>query len=165
MRIVVCDAGPILHLREANALNLLAHAGEVVVPPAADRELQLLMADWSASRPGWVRIASLSEEAARQARDLRTIGELGLGEAEAIALARLLPADWLLTDDAAARLVASLLGLEVHGSLGVILWAAAAGHLARHDALSALDRLAKSSLWIAPRIVDEARRALERLSE
>jgi predicted nucleic acid-binding protein len=161
---VVCDAGPILHLREANALNLLARAGEVIVPPAVDRELRTLMADWSTGRPSWVRIARLSEEGARQAEQLRTITDLGLGEAEAIALARWLPADWLLTDDAAARLVASLLGLEVHGSLGVILWAAASGHLGRDEALSVLDRLARSSLWISPRIVDEARRALERLS-
>ena len=121
MRIVVCDAGPILHLREAGALDLLARAGEVLVPPAVDREQQTLMADWSTGRPSWVRIARLSEEAARQAEQMRTIGELGLGEAEAIALARSLPPDWLLTDDAAARLVASLLGLEVHGSLGVIV--------------------------------------------
>ncbi len=61
MRIVVCDAEPILHLREANTLNLLARAGEVLVPPAVDRELQSLMADWSASRPSWVRIVRLSE--------------------------------------------------------------------------------------------------------
>ncbi len=47
--------------------------------------------------------------------------ELGAGEAEAIALARSLHADWLLTDDAEARVVAQLAGLEVHGSLGVLL--------------------------------------------
>ncbi|NTW38137.1 MAG: DNA-binding protein, partial [Syntrophobacteraceae bacterium] len=39
MRIVVCDTGPILHLHEAGALELLAKAGEVFVPPAVDREL------------------------------------------------------------------------------------------------------------------------------
>jgi predicted nucleic acid-binding protein len=49
---------------------------------------------------------------------------LGPGEIEAILLARAVNADWLLTDDAGARLVAAFLGLEVHGSLGVILWAA-----------------------------------------
>ncbi|MBI4589130.1 MAG: DUF3368 domain-containing protein [Candidatus Rokubacteria bacterium] len=78
-------------------------------------------------------------------------------------LARSLSADWVLTDDAGARIIASLLGLEVHGSLGVILWAAASGHLERGQALSVLERLAKSSLWISPGILDEARQALEKL--
>ncbi|MFQ5828067.1 MAG: DUF3368 domain-containing protein, partial [Candidatus Methylomirabilia bacterium] len=83
--------------------------------------------------------------------------------AQAIALARSLPADWLLTDDAGARVVASLLRLEVHGSLGVILWAAASGHLQREEGFSILERLAKSSLWVSPRILNEARHTLETL--
>jgi len=163
VRVVVCDTRPILHLREAGALELLAHAGEVIVPPAVDRELETHISDWSNSRPTWVRIAPVSDEDARQAEQWRAIGGLGLGEAEAITLARSLPADWLLTDDASARVVASLLGLEVHGSLGVILWAAASGHVQRDEAFSLLERLAKSSLWISPGILNEARQALEGL--
>lgn len=80
-----------------------------------------------------------------------------------IVLAQSLAADWLLTDDAAARVVATLLGIEVHGSLGVVLWAAARRHIDRPEAAALLDRLAKSSLWVSPAIVAEARRALEAL--
>jgi len=35
LRVVVCDTGPILHLKEAEALELLGKTGEVLVPPAA----------------------------------------------------------------------------------------------------------------------------------
>jgi len=73
-------------------------------------------------------------------------------------------ADWLLTDNAAARVVGTLMGLEAHGSLGVILWAAVAGHIARDRAFALVEKLAKSSLWISPRILDEARQALTNLS-
>ena len=90
-------------------------------------------------------------------------GLLDAGEAEAVALARQLNAQWLWTDDAAARLFAQTLGLEVHGSLGIVLWAAALGHLNRADAEVALDRLAQSSLWISARVLAEARAALGQL--
>ena len=84
-------------------------------------------------------------------------------EAEAIALARQINAHWLLTDDAATRLFAQSLGLEVHGSLGVVLWAAAVGQLDRANAEATLGRLAQSSLWVSARVLAEARTALEQL--
>jgi predicted nucleic acid-binding protein len=68
-----------------------------------------------------------------------------------------------LTDDAAARLLAQNLGLEVHGSLGIVLWAAAVGHRNRTDSEITLERLASSSLWLSPKILAEARTALDQL--
>lgn len=82
---------------------------------------------------------------------------------EASALAQQVRADWLLTDDAAARLVAGSVGLEVHGSLGVVLWAAAAGHLEEPDARATLEALIRSSLWMSSRVVEEARFALQQM--
>lgn len=163
MRVVVCDTGPILHLREANGLWLLETAGDVIAPTAVDRELEARVSDWTTERPAWLRVVKISEEDSRQAEHLRAFGDLGLGESEALVLARSLHADWLLTDDASARVIGSLLGLQVHGSLGVVLWGAARGHLDRAQARLLLDGLARSSLWISPRILDEAREALDRL--
>jgi predicted nucleic acid-binding protein len=78
---------------------------------------------------------------------------------QAIALARQLRADWLLTDDAAARLAAGSLGW----SLGIVLWAAGTRYLTRADAECALERLAKSSLWVSRSILLEAKAALDKL--
>jgi predicted nucleic acid-binding protein len=78
-------------------------------------------------------------------------------------LARRLRADWFLTDDAAARLFAQSLGIEVHGSLGVVLWAAAVSELDQGEAFATLDRLAGSSLWISATVLEEARAALRQL--
>jgi len=89
--------------------------------------------------------------------------QLDPGEAQALALALQSEADWLLTDDAAARLIAQQHGLEVHGSLGVVLWGAATGHFQRQEAEDALEALAGSSLWISSRILDEARAALRQI--
>ena len=65
-----------------------------------------------------------------------------------------------MTDDSAARLFATLLGLEVHGSLGIVLWNTAHSHLSRTEAEQALYNLEKSSLWLSAKIFDEAREAL-----
>ena len=85
------------------------------------------------------------------------------GEAEALALAIELKADWFLTDDAAARLLAESLRFEVHGSLGVVLWAAATRQVGKDEAESLLAGLERSSLWMSARVRDEARTALAKL--
>ncbi len=162
MRVVVCDTGPILHLHEVDGLDLLEQTGEVILPKAVNAELVTLLPGWAENRPAYMQIATVSVEGRYWMNLCQSTG-LGTGEAEAIALARSMHADWLLTDDAAARVVGTLMGLEVHGSLGVILWAAAAGHVNRDRAFTLLDRLPKSSLWISPRILDEARQALTNL--
>jgi predicted nucleic acid-binding protein len=90
---------------------------------------------------------------------------LNVGEAEAISLARQLGADWLLTDDAAARLLAQSLGLEVHGSLGVVLWAAAEGHISYLEGEEILNRLTASSLWVSASVILEAKEALRKICE
>ena len=99
----------------------------------------------------------------KEAAKWQEAGLLDAGEAEAIALARQKKAEWLLTDDSTARLFGEALGLEVHGSLGVVLWSVAVGHLDRSGAEAALDRLAHSSLWISARVLAEARAALDEL--
>jgi len=161
--IVVCDAGPVLHLSEAGALGLLEKAGEVFIPTAVEREVARHLADWPARRPGWLRVQSPPDPSPEQIVQWAAQIDIGPGEMEAIVLARSLTADWLLTDDAAARVVATLLAIEVHGSLGVVLWAAAQRHIDRKEAGTILERLAKSSLWVSPAVVAEARRALDAL--
>ena len=73
-------------------------------------------------------------------------------------------ADWLLRDDTAARQFAQALNVEVHGSIGLLLWAVAAGHIAtRDEAFVLLTVLANSSLWISDRVLQKAREAIETL--
>jgi predicted nucleic acid-binding protein len=160
---IVCDTGPLLHLREAGSLDLLQPAGQVAIPPAVDSELSALEVNWSQERPEWIEVFPLDDSHRDQASGWMRAGLLDPGEAEALALARQLRADWLLTDDTAARLLALQQGLEVHGSLGVILWAAATGHLDRLSAERTLEALAHSSLWLSARVLEEARSALRHL--
>jgi hypothetical protein len=113
--------------------------------------------------PEWLNVVELSPSTRDRVEAWVRTGLLDIGEAEAIGLTIQLNADWFLTDDAAARLVARTLGLEVHGSLGVILWAVAKRHINRSEAEVLLMRLANSSLWVSPRILKKAMEALNQL--
>jgi len=160
----VCDTGQLLHLGEAGVRELLSSAGNVHIPRAVDLEMQGYEAAWHVHRPAWLHVTQLDSAPALEARSWQQAGLLHYGEAQAIALARQLRAHWLLTDDAAARLLAQSWGLEVHGSLGLVLWAAAKRHLSRPEAEAALDRLAQSSLWVSPSVLLAAKAALEQLT-
>jgi predicted nucleic acid-binding protein len=160
MKRIVCDTGPLLHLGEAGVRDLLSTAGDVYIPVAVDLEMRCHEADWQAGRPAWLRLTQLDVGPALEARSWQQAGLLHHGESQAIALARQLKADWLLTDDAAARMLAQSLGLEVHGSLGLVLWAAAMRRLSRTEAETALDRLARSSLWVSASVLLAAKAAL-----
>src|SRR5262245_47992994 len=159
VRWIVSDTGPLLHLHEAMLLPLLEHAGTIVIPKAVDNEMTLHVLDWYARKPQWLTVTTVSAPYDAQAAGWQQSGLLEAGEAEAIAPAHQLSAAWFLTDDAVARVFATAMGLEVHGSLGIVLWAAARGHLTREEAVAALARLAQSSLWIAARVLAEARAA------
>jgi predicted nucleic acid-binding protein len=114
-------------------------------------------------KPAWLKVQSLNSTSLEASTTWQQAGLLDFGEAEAIALAQQINAEWFLTDDAASRLFAQSVGLEVHGSLGVVLWSAAIGHLGRSDAESTLNQLAASTLWISSRVMDEAHAALDDL--
>jgi predicted nucleic acid-binding protein len=96
-----------------------------------------------------------------QAESIVFSGLLDSGEAEAIILAKRLRPDWFLTDDIEARIFANSLGMEVHGSLGIVLWSAAVGHLNYIESKTALNRLSKTSLWISKSILLKAQEAIK----
>ena len=163
MRRIVCDTGPLLHLGEAGLLDILSKAGLILIPPAVFAELTQLDSKWKAGLPEWVQVQSLKPQFSEASAAWLLAGLLDPGEAQALALATQEQADWLLTDDAAARMIAGHQCFEVHGSLGVVLWAAATGHLGQPEAEEALEALSRSSLWLSPRVLTEARAALRQV--
>ncbi|HEY4573778.1 MAG TPA: hypothetical protein VIJ61_09150 [Thermoanaerobaculia bacterium] len=160
---IVCDTGPLLHLREAGCLEILQAAGEIAIPSAVRAELISHDPFWGLHMPDWIAPGILEPKFLENAANWLRAGLLDPGEAEALALAAQLKAGWLLTDDTAARLIAQQQGLEVHGSLGVILWAAATGRFHRLEAEKALDSLFGSSLWLSAGVREEARAALRQI--
>ena len=163
-RLIVCDTGPLLHLSEIGAIHLLPLAGDILIPPLVAIEFEANTQGWNP--PRWIRVVSLEKSARQKADKWMNRNQLDAGEAEAIALAMQAHAAWLLTDDAEARRIAESAGLEVHGSIGLLLWNAAAGHIRDKTlAHNLLTDLSNSSLWISNRVLQKARKAIDALFE
>lgn len=86
---------------------------------------------------------------------------LDRGELEALALCETLGAKTFFTDDLDARDAGKKLGLDVHGSVGIVARAYRDGFINLDDAAQSLDDLyAVSKLFITKAIVKEAIRKL-----
>lgn len=164
MKRFVADTGPILHLHEARALLLLPLIGKFFLPPLVVAELRAhSLSLWPGAFPEWTKLQTLSPENQQRALQWQRAGLLHGGEAESLALTLEIKPDWFLTDDAAARLMAESLGIEVHGSIGVVLWTAANKLVKKSEAKKLLTGLEQSSLWMSPKVRTQARAALEKL--
>ena len=163
-RIIVCDTGPLLHLSEAGAVHLLSMAGRVLIPPLVVVEFEANAQGWQ--HPQWVKKVSLRRSTHQKVTRWIEAKQIDAGEAEAIGLALQEKADWFLTDDAKARQFAESLGLDVHGSIAVLLWSIATGQIQdKVTVVRLLDNLAISYLWISDRVLQEAHIAIDDLFE
>lgn len=129
---VVSNTSPILNLAIVDQLELLRQQfSEVLIPRAVVDELKV-----DEERPGsyvireaissgWIRVQEVSNESIVQLLKQT----LDRGEAEAIALAVEIKADWTILDEREGRKIAKSLGLKVTGILGVLLRAKQLGGL------------------------------------
>jgi predicted nucleic acid-binding protein len=154
--VVVCDAGPLIHLDELGALDLLADFPAILVPDVVWSEVARhrpgLFADPGPSftgivpehRPGPALMA------------LSRLFPLHAGETQALAVVAEQGADLLLTDDTAARLAATQLGHRVHGTLGILVRAVRRSLRAPTEVAALLRAIpSRSTLHIRPALLDE----------
>ena len=127
MSIVVADAGPLHYLVLIDQIALLPRLyGRVILPDAVRDELSAPRAPievraWLAASPPWLEIGSAP------AIEQRLPLKLDKGERAAIALAMELGATLVLMDDRVGVDEARRRGLQVTGTLGVLVLAARRG--------------------------------------
>ncbi len=158
-RIVVCDTGPLLHLNEAGAFHLLQNTGQILIPESVSTEFNQNAQGWNP--PQWIEVHILDKAAQKRSTEFIKSKTVDWGEADAIAMAIEIEADWSVTDDAKARQFVESLGLESHGSIGILLWNLAAANIDGEQARYLLDALTHTSLWISNRVLDEAHKAID----
>jgi predicted nucleic acid-binding protein len=130
---VVSNTSPLSNLAIIGRLPLVwEQFGAVIIPEAVSTELarraypHALDALSEARGNSLLTTVSIRESAAA---DLLS-AQLDRGEAEAIALATQVKADWLLIDERAGRLIARRTGLRITGVLGILIRAKTHGRLA-----------------------------------
>lgn len=138
--IVVSNSSPLIALEQISRLDLVRSLfNTVIVPPAVVQEVSPRLV-----LPPWIVEHSLTQPLA--SRVLAT--SLGSGEREAICLALEQNANWLLLDDLPARRLAVALGIQVVGTLGVLVVAKRRGWIT--EIRSLLDALIQHGFYVAP---------------
>ena len=160
MMAAVVDTSPLIFLAKVNRLTLLRELyREVFFPPAVEAELR---AKPDRTWPELERfIASARVHAPANVAQVQTFSaDLGIGEAEAIALAMEIPDVVLIMDDAEGRRTAQRHGLRVTGLLGVLIEAKTRGVLPAVSPI--VDQLVAEGLWLSEAM---RRRVLDAVGE
>jgi predicted nucleic acid-binding protein len=149
--IVVADTPPINYLILIDRICILETLyTRILVPHAVHDELLRSKAPapvraWALNPPSWLELLTPSTT------PTTLLSKLDLGEAEAIALAEQLRADWLLIDEADGRDEATRRGLRTIGTLGILRDAHRAGLLNFSDEVI---RLRKNGFYIGQALID-----------
>jgi predicted nucleic acid-binding protein len=162
-RVVVCDAGPLIHLDELASLRLLCDFPSVLVPEVVWAEAERHRPQiFDLPNPPFVR--ARPQHPPRPALTaLSRLMPLHAGETHALQIADEVGADLLLTDDTAARLAARELQLSVHGTLGILLRAIRRGQRSAREVLDLLRAIPeRSTLHIKPSLLLEVIAEVER---
>lgn len=155
-KIVVCDAGPLIHLDEINSLDLLTDFPYLLIPEAVWQETLR-------HRPAILLPITLSYQLTRftgnfseQLTALSRLFTLHRGELEALQLCLIANHALLLTDDTAARLAANQLGFPVHGTIGILLRSIRHSQRSKEQILTLLSLLpTHSTLYLKRDLLEE----------
>jgi len=151
--IVIADSSALVALSICQALPLLEPLFEkVYIPAAVYKEISI---------EGKPEAEALIEYFSSRIKQVQTCtvqvlnaSKLGAGEQESIALYMNLSADLLIIDDARAKKVAYANGLEVMGSVGVLLLAKQKGLI--NNTRSMLNLLTMSDIHLGASVIEKA---------
>lgn len=158
--IVICDAGPIIHLDELNCLELLKFP-RILIPEIVFTEISKYRSIHFDNFPELeiVPNPTISKETQASA----SLYNLHQGEIAAITLARSHQNSILLTDDNAARLYASTSGIKVHGTIGILLRAYKLNLKTKDEIIEITQNIKKlSTLHIKNQLIEETIQAIKK---
>jgi len=162
--LIVCDAGPLIHLDELACLDLLADFPAVLVADEVWREVQRHRPSALAQSAVTMRRVSPTQPPPPALTSMARLLTLHAGEMGALRLALEHDSALLLTDDTAARLAARNLSIRVHGTLGILLRATRRGQRSKQALLEVLRALPqRSSLHLKRSLLDDVIREAEKL--
>lgn len=160
--LVVCDAGPLIHLDEVGCLDLLADFSEVLVPGSVWQEVHRHRPGVLARAAVTLRRVSATEPEPPALESLAQVLSLHTGEWEALRVALEHPACLLLTDDTAARLAAGSLGINTHGTIGILVRSIRREQRTSREILAVLRSFpARSTLHLKRSLLDAVIREVE----
>lgn len=160
------DAGPFIHLEQIGHLTLLKRLPSLLVPASVLSELSAAGSQRSLQAVArWPNLKVIAVRNPLSSPGMTRVSRMALqrGELDCLSLACERQPATFLTDDLAARTAAERLGIDVHGTVGLIAYGVRRRWLSIEAAQQALDGLYhQSSLFITYAIIE---RAIQRLKE
>lgn len=160
----VSNAGPLIHLAQIGRLSLLKEIfSEIIIPRTV--KVEVIDKGKEMGKPDAFLIDAVDWiivlDDPSNADQLAEKAGIHFGEACAILLAKSLNVPVLL-DDSDARKFALGLGLEVVGSVGIIIRAVRLGLISKEEGLKDLEKLA-NVMWLSVNVYEKARKTVEGL--
>jgi predicted nucleic acid-binding protein len=158
--VIVCDAGPIIHLDELGQLSLLVDFSKVFITKTVQKEVEKHRLIDLSDLP--IEIVS-TPVVDSQLSALATALCLHAGEISALSFARTKNDVIFLTDDAAARLAAGQMNLRVHGTIGILLRSIRRGLKSSEEIKTCLQSIPeRSTLHVRMALIHRAIKELEK---
>ena len=158
--IVVADTTPIISLLKLNRLDLLEELfGTVFIPQFVLQELTMNINYQSEAEAvlsaDFIMAKNITDR--RAVNVLMKVNMLDRGESEAIILADELSAEVLLIDERKGRRIAKQLGINLSGTLGVLMKAFDKKLLDTSEVLHYLDELQKNNRQLGQKLIDHVK--------
>ncbi|RLE93430.1 MAG: DUF3368 domain-containing protein [Thermoprotei archaeon] len=150
--LVVSNSSVLIHLTKISRLDLLYKLFKrVVIPLAVYRECTVDGKPGSESikKASWINVLSIKNTALKQS----LMYFLDEGESEVIVLALEINADLVLLDESEARRIAKNFGLNVTGTIGILLKAKKKGYI--ENLSKELNKLKASGFWIDNKLIEK----------
>ncbi len=157
--IIVSDTTPLISLMKVSKLDVLKSLfGKVIIPDAVYKELtdnERFSEEAELIRNcDFIEIIAVNDRLSVVSLQLKS--GLDIGETEAIICAEENKADTILMDEAAGRRTAKSLGLNIMGTIGILLSAYEDSVLSAEEVREALNKLRMSNRHISENLLNVA---------
>jgi predicted nucleic acid-binding protein len=163
--IVVADTTPLISLMKIGHLDLVHDLfGEIQIPNAVFDELvyNTRFPEESLQIRGCSYIRKVRIEDTRAVELLRRASGLDAGESEAIILSDTIGASFLLMDEVKGRQIAKQMGIQLMGTIGILMTAYKECLLSKEEILNYIEVLKKTGRHISPQLYEQL---IERMSD
>jgi len=156
--VIVSDTTVIIALAKIERLRLLKELWQTILIPESVKEEVIEEKPGAkifreAIKEGWIIVKEIQENDV--VKILRS--HLGAGESECIALALEQKAHLLITDDKKAKSYAKKIGLNVIGTLGLIVQAVGESVITAEEAVGMIQKLKEIDFRLSNAVIDQAK--------
>ena len=163
--IVISDTTPLISLIKINHLELIGDLfGEIQIPDAVYRELvsNKKYTEEAEKIKNYKNIKRVKVENETSVQLLRRATGLDIGESEAIILSDQIKADLLLMDEVKGRQVARNMGINLMGTIGILMQAYDSRLLSKGEIEECIDILRSNGRHISDRLYEQL---IDRINE